>query len=46
MKISLSKAVIGIALSSLVMGCQTTAVTDSNKPVIGSNTSAIEKNNY
>ena len=43
MKVSLSKTVIGIALSSLIMGCQTTAVTDSTKPVIDSDTSAVEK---
>nr|WP_241878782.1 hypothetical protein [Psychrobacter sp. PraFG1]UNK05371.1 hypothetical protein MN210_16215 [Psychrobacter sp. PraFG1] len=44
MKISLSKAIIGVALSSLVMGCQTTSVTYSTKPVIGSDTrSAVEK---
>ena len=43
MKVSLSKAVIGVALSSLVMSCQTTAVTNSTKPVVDSDTSAVEK---
>lgn len=43
MKISLSKAIIGVALSSLVIGCQTTLVTYNTKPVVGSDTSAVEK---